>query len=188
MQCAPGHTIHNSLPAMPYHIPGHARQAILHTMPSPMPCLPGNKYIPCDARQAIPYTMCCPPGLTIPCDACKAIPYPMPGPPDHTIIPSDARQAILYSMRGPLGHTIHYAMPCIVRPYHILCHARQAMPFSCHACHDIPYTMPCPLGHTTYHAIPTRSYHIHVPCQPGHTIYHAIPRQAIPYTMPYYFG
>ena len=110
----------------------------------------------------------------------------MPGPTGHTIILCDARQAILYSMRDPPGLTIHYAMPCIVRPYHVLCHARQA----------IPYTMPCPSGHTTYHATPTRPYYI--TCQPGHTIYHAIPtrpyhipyhaRQVIPYTMQYYFG
>ena len=37
-----------------------------------------------------------------------------------------------------------------VRPYHIPCHARQA----------IPYTMACPPGNRTYHVIPARPYNI----------------------------
>ena len=81
-------------------------------------------------RQAIPYTMRCPPGHTIyhampvrpynilcqaPCLACQAITiyHAMPARPYH--IPCDARQAILY-----------HAMPA--RPYHIPCMARQAIP------------------------------------------------------------
>ena len=105
----------------------------------------------------------------------------MRSPPGHTIIPCDARQAILYSMRSPPGHFIHHAMLCIVRPYHILCHARQAKPFSCHArqaiaiqCHAhqaIPHTMPCPLGQIIYHA--------------SQDIQYTMPCQAIPYTMPF---
>ena len=117
-------------------------------------------------RQTIPYTILCPPWHPI----CHAIPYT-----------SHACQ------------TIQYTIPYIIRPYHILCHARQA----------IPFPMPFPLGHTKYHVIPIRPYHIpwvparinDIPCHaspghaiyhtmlPGHTIYHAMHCQAMPYTM-----
>ena len=89
----------------------------------------------------------------------------------------------------PTRPNIYNAMP--IRPYHIPCHAHQA----------IEYTMLFPPGHTTYHAKPARPEHITcharqaipctMPCTPDHTINHAITRkaipyasQAIPYTMP----
>ena len=92
-------------------------------------------------------------------------------------------------MPCPSGYNICHAMP--VRPYHIPCHAHQA----------IEYTILFPPGYTTYHAKPARPEHITcharqaipctMPCTPGHTINHAITRQvipyanqAIPYTMP----
>ena len=126
-------------------------------------------------RQAIPYTMSCPPGNSIhhavatrpyhiSCRAHQAISYTRPcNMPcyvslDHTLyhimsarpnyIPCHARHAIPYT---------------IVRPYHILCHARRAISFPWHARQATPYTMPCLT-------------------RPEHIPYHA--RQVIPYTMP----
>ena len=58
-------------------------------------------HIPCDVRQAIPYTMWCPPGHSI-YHAMAARPY-------HT--PFLARQAIIYTMPCPPSHTIYYAKP-----------------------------------------------------------------------------
>ena len=82
-------------------------------------------------------------------------------------------------MPCPPGYNIYNAMP--VGPYHIPCHAHQA----------IECTILFPPGHTTYHAKPARPEHITcharqaipytMPCTPGHTINHAITRQTIPY-------
>ena len=149
-QTSPGHTIYHAMSARPYHIP-------------------------CDARQAIAYTMPWPLGHTIY--------HAVPTRPYHT--PFLARQAIPYTMPCPPGHTIHHCLPA--RPYHILCQA------PCLACQAI----------TIYHAMPARPYHkpryahqtmsYTTPCTPGHTIYHCMParpyhiefyaHQAIPYTI-----
>ena len=219
---SPGHTIYHVMSARPCHITCDASQAIAYTMPWPQchttyhavptrpyytfPCplghniyhaMPARPYyilcqVPCLACQAITiyHAMPARPYHTIPCDARKAIPYPMP---NHTIIPCDTHQAILYSMRGMPGHTIHHARPCIIRPYHILYHARQAIPFfmpcppgrtiyhamsirphhiPCHAHQAIPHTMPCPPGHTIYHAMPARTHHIPCHASLGHNIYY----------------
>ena len=150
MPCPLGHTIYmSSCQATPYAIPYLARQ--YHAMPA------RTYHIPCQARQAILYTMPCPPShcinhamparpYHIPCYAFQAKPYTC-----------QACQAIPYTMPYLIGHTkcharqlLPYTMPCLqgysIIPYHTPCHARKA----------IPYTMPCPSGHTIYHDIPSR--------------------------------
>ena len=90
------------------------------------------------------------------------------------------------------------------RPYHKPCHARQAIPYTCHPAkphrmqsHTSPgNTMPCPQGHTIYH-VPCRARQAilyTMPCPLSHCINHAMPArpyhipchafQAKPYTMP----
>ena len=124
-------------------------------------------HIPCDARQAIAYTMPRPPGHTIY--------YAVHTRPYHTVrpcnIPCYASPDHTYIILCPLGHTICHAMP--TRPYHIPCHARQAIPYTIVS----PYHIPCHAspGHNIYHAMTTRPYHTCIP-------YHA--PQVIPYTMP----
>ena len=159
------HSIYHTVLTRPYHTPFlprqaiyHAHQAIPYTMPNTMPCLTGHNHIPCEACQAIPRTMrCppghtipyeamrCPPGHTIPCEARKAIPYLMPGSSEHTIIPCNSRQPILYTMRGPPGCTIHHAMSA--RPTYIPYHARKAISY--HITGNIIY-------HAVHHAMPAR--------------------------------
>ena len=124
-------------------------------------------HITCYGHHTTPYTMPCPLDYTMPC------------PPDHTIYMS-SRQATPYTSPG---NTVYHAIPA--SPYHISCHAFQA----------IPYTMPCPLDHTIYmlsrqatpYTIPflDRQYHIPcyarqaipyiLPCPQGHTINHILP-------------
>ena len=138
MPCLPGH---NHI-----HVLCDARQAISYTMW----CPPGHTII-CDARKAIPYHMPGPPGHTIiPCDARQAILYSMRG---RQAIP------YTMWCYASSGHTIYYAMPdrpflfhaMSAMPYHIPCHAHQAIPHTMpcplghtiyHASQDIQYTMP----------------------------------------------
>ena len=118
MPCLPGHTIHHSLPARPYHIPCHARQAIPYTMPNPMPYL--HVHTIYHAMPVRPY-------------------YTMRCTQDHTI--SHARP-YHNTMRCPPGHTIHHAMPghtiyhnILARRNHIVYHPRKAITYhiTCHA-------------------------------------------------------
>ena len=128
MPCPPGHTIYMpSCQATPYAIPYLALQ--YHAMPA------RTYHIPCQARQAILYTMPCPPShcinhamparpYYIPCHAFQAKPYTMPGMPSHTLY-----HAILdrpHQMPCPPTITIYHAMS--TRLYH----------------NTIPYPMPCP--------------------------------------------
>ena len=160
MPCPPGHTIYmSSCQATPYAIPYLARQ--YYAMPA------RTYHIPCQARQAILYTMPCPPShcinhamparpYPIPCHAFQAKSYTMPGMPSHILyhaIPDRPHQ-----MPCPptitIYHTIPHAMP--IRPYHIPCHAHQAIPIPWHTLQAIEYTMLFQPGYTTYHAMPTR--------------------------------
>ena len=141
-------------------------------------------HIPCHARQAMPYTMPCSPGHTI-CHAmhCQAMPYTMLPSPDHTLYHD--MPAIYHALPARLYHipclsSYIITLPCIVRPYHILCRPPG---------HTFSHAMPCPPGHTIYHAMYHIPCHAHqaipytMPIQPGHTIYHVMPRQAKTYTM-----
>ena len=131
-------------------------------------------HIPCDVRQAMPYTIWCPPD--------HGIYHAMAARPSN--ISCCAHQAIPYTIPCPPGHSIYHVMPA--RPYHILCQAQ------CLACQAI----------TIYHAMPARPYHI--PCvarrpyytmrcpqaikypmsgPPGHTIIPCDARKATLYTM-----
>ena len=103
-------------------------------------------------RQALSYTMPCPPGHTIYhatspghtiYHVMPARRYTMPylARPYH--MACHARQAISYTMPNfarphhipcHADNVIQYTVPYLVRPYDILCHVRQA----------IPYTMPYP--------------------------------------------
>ena len=152
---------------MAFHIPWHTSpgRTIYHAM-STRPY-----HIPCDARQAIAYTMPWPSGHTIY--------HAVPTRPYHT--PFLARQAIPNTMPCPPGNNIYHAMPA--RPYHILYHARQAIPYT------MPNWMPCLKSHTIYHAMSARPYYT-MWCPQGHTISHTRPyhntmraRQAILYTV-----
>ena len=100
MPWPPGHTIYHAVPTRPYHTPCHC-QAMQYTML----CLASPYPIPYYARQAIPYTMPCPPG--------------------HTIY--HAMPVRLYHI-ALSGHTIYYAIPA--RPYLYPCHARQTIPYT----------------------------------------------------------
>ena len=151
MPCPSSHTIYYAMPARPYH-------TIYHAIPA-RPC-----HIPRYARQAIPYTMVCPPDYTysIPwstrpyhmrCSPSLTINHAMPTMPYR--IPCHARQAMPYTMPCPPGHTIYhvmhcqamsYTMLCLVRPYPIPCHARQA----------IPCTMPCIVRQGLTNVLPGR--------------------------------
>ena len=116
--------------ARPYHIQCHVRQVIRYTMPY----LSRLYHIPCHiSRHAITYATPCPAGHII-YNATSRMPY-------H--IPCHAHKPI------------HYIVPYITRPHDILCHIRQA----------IPYTMLCPADHRIYHVMPARPYHI--PCRVG---------------------
>ena len=105
-------------------------------------------HIPCDAHQAIPFTMQCPPDHTIyhvvparpcyiQCHARQAIPYTCDPAMQHH------KQSYISS-----GNTIYHDMSA--RTYHIPCQVRQA----------IPYTIPCPPSHSIYYVMPARPYHI----------------------------
>ena len=129
-------------------------------------------------RQAIPYTMWCPPGHII-YHAMAARPY-------HTschahqsisyIMPCIARPCNIPCYASP-DHTLYHIMPA--RPYYIPCHAHQAIPYTMtyppgyiiYYYQAIPYTMPCPPGHTFSHAMPARPSHIPCHASPGHNIY-----------------
>ena len=123
----------------------------------------------------------------IPCDACQAVAYTMPWPSGHTIYhaistrpyhtPCHALPGHALPYFASPDHTLYHIIPghtiCHARPYHIPCHARQPVPYTivrpyhilCYAIYHamplqtIPYTILCPLGHTICHAM---SYHI--PC------------------------
>ena len=146
---------------LPFHIPWHTSpgQIIYHAMST----WPYRK--PCDARQAIEYTMPWPPGHTIY--------HTEPSRPYHPL--SIARQAIPYTMSCPPGHTIYYAKPmqCLSGHLH---HAMPARP---------DYTMRCPQGHTVSHARLNRPYQNTMRCPPGHTIYQRGPQcHTVHYAMP----
>ena len=118
-------------------------------------------HIPCDARQAIAYTMSWPPSHTI-YHAVPTRPYHTPCHtlPGHAIYHAMPRQTIPYTICPP-GHTICHTMPC--QPGHTIYHAMPARLY------HIPL-----LSHTIYYVMPARPYLF--PC-------HA--RQATPYTMPF---
>ena len=177
--------------------------------------------MPCQARQAISYTM---PNIVRPYHIpCLTSPghndilfYSRQTIPCQCDIPCDAHQAIQVTMTCPPVHIIYHDITD--RPYHIPCHARQAMPYTRHPAKPHHMQSHTSTGNTIYHAMPARTYHI--PCQArqalpyttpcpsihciyhgmpqGHIIYHAmlartnhIPcqaRQAIPYIMPYPIG
>ena len=147
-QTSPGHTIYNTMPTRPYHIPchtppGHTIYCVMpdrpyHTIPQQtitytIPYLTRPVHIPCDAHQAIPFTMPCPQDHTI-YHAMSARPHhkPCQTMPGHTLYHPIPRQAIPYTMPCPPGHTIYHARP--VKQYHISCHVHQA----------VAYNMPCP--------------------------------------------
>ena len=106
-------------------------------------------------RQAIPYTIRCPPGHIIyHCQPGHTIYNAMTARPYH--ISCRAHLAIPYTIPCPPGHTIKYAMPA--RSYNILSQVQ------CLACQAI----------TIYHAMPARPYHI--PCDARQVIlYHVMP-------------
>ena len=149
-----------------------------------MPYLARPIHILCDAHQAIPFTMPCPPDHTI-YHAMPARPYHKHViPPGHTIrvyhpIP---RKALPYTMPCLSGHTIYHARPA--RQYHISCHTHKTIAYTmpcpqghtlipCHACQAIPYTMPGTPSHTIYHVIhvpDTADRPYQMPCPPSITI------------------
>ena len=120
MPCPPDHSMYlSSCQATPNAIPNLARQY----------------HIQCNARQAIPYTMPCPPShcinhamparpYHIPCHAFKAKPYTMPGLPSHTIYHAITDRS--HQMPWLPTITIYNAM--FTRLYH----------------NTIPCPMPCP--------------------------------------------
>ena len=146
---SPGHTICHAMPGRPYLILcltslGHTIYHAMFTRPYHIHCA-----IP---RQAIRYIMSCPKGHAI----YHAIPhqtikYTMPYLARPIHISCDAHKAITYIMPCPPDHTIYHAMP--TRPYHIPCHACQAIPSH----QATPYIIP-------YQA---RQYHI--PCHAAKT-------------------
>ena len=100
------------MPARPYHIPCHVRQSIPY------------------ARQAITFTMSCPPGHTMyHAMSTQVIPYTMPCPPRPYQIPCHASQAIPQTMPFLPGHTIYHAMPAMVRVQNVSlpCHTKLTM-------------------------------------------------------------
>ena len=200
------------MPARPYHIPLHARQAKPYTIP----CQQGHTIY-----HAMPTWLCHKPFLVH-----EAIPYSMPAR-QYCILcqaPRLARQAIYLTMPARPGHTVYHWMPAMpyyimwcpqsltisharpirpchntmrcpgrIRPYHIPCDARKAIPYTitCSPSQTIYSTMPARPYHTIQHSMSVRPYRMRIPCLPGHTIDHAMPyhipydaRHAITYTMP----
>ena len=139
MSCPTGHTLYH---AIPY-------QTITYTMLH----LARPIHIPCDAHQAIQYTMPCPPDHTIY--------HVMPARPYR--IPCHARQAIAYTCHPARPHHI----PSNTSSTNTIYHAMPDKPdlISCHALKAIQYTMPYPANHTNYRVMPARPYYI--PCHVG---------------------
>ena len=131
-------------------MPCQARQAISYTMPN----IARPYHIPCHAHKAIYHRLTSPGHYDILCHARQTIPC-------QCDIPCDAHQAIPVTMPCPLDHIRCHNITD--RPYHIPCHARQAIPYTYHPAkphHMQSHTSP---ANTIYQAMPARTYRI--PCQ-----------------------
>ena len=170
------HEIHISIST--YH--AISRQALSYTMP----CPPGHTIYHAIPLQAIPYIMPCPPG-----DIISHIPCHIS--PGHTICHAMADRPYHIPCQTSPGHIIYYAMP--TRPYHIPCHTSPGHDIICHARQAILYTMTYPSDNNIYHATPRQvNLPYTMPCPSDHAIYHAMSarqyhilcqdRQAIPCT------
>ena len=94
IHCSPGHTIHQAMPARPYHIQYQAQYLTCQTITIYNAMTARPYHIPCNALQAIlnhamparPYHIDARPTrhTIIPCDARQAVLYTMRGPPGHT--------------------------------------------------------------------------------------------------------
>ena len=128
-QTSSGHTIYHAMPTRLYHIrchisPGHTILYVMvdrpyHVIPYQTitfttPYLVRPIHIPCDALQAIPFTMPCQPDHTIY--------HAIPARPYH--IPCHARQAIPKICHPARSH--HTSIPSHTSPGNTIYHAKPA--------------------------------------------------------------